>query len=107
MSTEKEVWIDYFNSKDDPPTSGYIEFIDTFEPSKRYMMDANISDIEAQLWWCRGAPLCISKYRFVTEKDYLKWQLEELSMCRAALQKEVDRTQAEMQEIKSRLDELT
>lgn len=73
---EDKVWIQYFpdtDRKEQMPTSGFVEFTDTFFGDERkYVMDMSVESLEKSLMWNRSAPRCVAKYRFISEKEFLE-----------------------------------
>lgn len=68
-------WIQY--SKDgkqisEIPTSGFVEIIDTFNPVQRTYMDmSKVQDISDSLMWNTASPMCVTKFRYISELDFI------------------------------------
>lgn len=78
IDTSGSDWITYYpdpERKQEMPKSGFVEFTNTFNPDEMTIMDMNIDCIERNVTWNRAAPVCVAKYRFITEEDYLQRKL--------------------------------
>lgn len=108
MSDEAE-WITYFPRGDNPvemPTSGYVEFIDTWDDSVRHMMDMTYDTVERNLMWNRAAPRCVAKFRYISEKKFLKNRVEYYVRQNEKLVKQVQETRAAIDKDTARIAEL-
>ena len=68
-------WIQYYPRGDNPvemPTSGFVEYTDTFFGDERkYMANMSIRS-SGDIIWNRAAPSCVAKFRFISEETYLR-----------------------------------
>jgi len=84
---EKDGWITYFpdpERKQEMPTSGFVEFTNTFDPNQLGSMDMSVNNIEQRLTWNRSAAICVAKYRFITEEVFIRRKI-------AWMQREIDK----------------
>ena len=75
-------WIQYYPRGNNPvemPTSGYVEYTDTFFGDERtYMTDRSIRSVENDIIWNRAAPNCVAKFRYISEQTYLTGLIKHL-----------------------------
>ena len=79
IDTSGPDWITYFpdpDRKQRMPESGFVEFIDTFDPDRRTRIDMSINTPDRNIMWNRAAPVCVSKFRYITEKEFLTSRIE-------------------------------
>lgn len=107
--SDTEGWIQYFPRGDNPvemPTSGYVEFIDTFDDSVRHMMDMTPNTMERNLMWNRAAPRCVAKFRYIDEKKFLKGRVEYYVRQNEKLVKQIQEIRVAIDKDTTRLAEL-
>ena len=71
------VWIDYWEKDEsgkmpDMPETGYVKIISTFNSDTRIYMDMSVPSLDKNLLWNRAAPMCVSKFAYITKEEYLK-----------------------------------
>lgn len=74
-----EEWIEYTRDSE-PPTSGFVEIINTFNPHERTYMDMSdkLKTGLPMVIWNHAAPVCVDKYRFITEAEFIQAQIRNL-----------------------------
>lgn len=98
-------WIEYYRDRSvEIPKTGFIDYQDTFYGEKRIYTD-RVEDIH-NISWNRAAPACISKFRFITEKDYLENQQQKINVNIKKLVEDCNDLYRKSLEIEERLRQL-
>lgn len=84
-------WIEYYDDRTvTMPKSGFVEFINTFNPEERTIMNMSVYSIDRNLAWNRASPICVDKFRFITEQEFLTKKISMLNNMIADTEKKID-----------------
>jgi len=99
-------WIEYLNDRSvEPPTEGYVEYEDTWDNSKSYLMDVAMASDD--LIWNRAAPRCMKRFRFTTELRYMEAKKNGLTAQHKDATEKLNQLDQWIEETTARIEELT
>ena len=98
MEWDMSEWIEYLNDRSvESPTEGFVEYEDTWDDSKSYLMDV-----------AKGAaPRCMKRFRFTTELRFIEAKKDSLVAQHKETTEKLNQLDQWIEETAARIKELT